>query len=79
MGEPTDLLKLEDLYVKPEYRSLGAGKGFFKRLGEVAQAKVKNISAFPTTYIDPLSGLRPNGLGRPQGGYPDPFCPNPLL
>ncbi|PPR00751.1 hypothetical protein CVT24_000776 [Panaeolus cyanescens] len=31
--------KLEDLYVKPEFRSLGVGKAFFGHLGKVAQEK----------------------------------------
>jgi len=32
-------LYLEDLYVKPEYRSLGIGKAFFGQLGKIAQEK----------------------------------------
>ncbi|KAF8155620.1 acyl-CoA N-acyltransferase [Crassisporium funariophilum] len=32
-------LYLEDLYVKPEHRSLGVGKAFFGQLGKVAQSK----------------------------------------
>jgi len=32
-------LYLEDLYVKPEYRSLGVGKAFFGQLGKIAQEK----------------------------------------
>ncbi|KXN82195.1 Diamine acetyltransferase 2 [Leucoagaricus sp. SymC.cos] len=32
-------LYLEDLFVKPEYRSFGVGKALFRKLGEVAQAK----------------------------------------
>jgi len=34
------ILKLEDLYVKPEHRNLGAGKAFFGQLGKIAQEKV---------------------------------------
>jgi len=30
---------LEDLYVKPEYRSQGVGKAFFGQLGKIAQEK----------------------------------------
>jgi hypothetical protein len=33
-------LKLEDLYVKPEYRANGIGKAFFVELGKIAQEKV---------------------------------------
>ncbi|KAF8814785.1 acyl-CoA N-acyltransferase [Phlegmacium glaucopus] len=32
-------LYLEDLYVKPEHRSLGVGKAFFGQLGKIAQEK----------------------------------------
>ncbi|KAJ3572841.1 hypothetical protein NP233_g2819 [Leucocoprinus birnbaumii] len=32
-------LYLEDLFVKPEYRSLGVGKSLFRKLGEIAQEK----------------------------------------
>ncbi|KAF9051580.1 acyl-CoA N-acyltransferase [Panaeolus papilionaceus] len=32
-------LYLEDLYVKPEHRSLGVGKAFFGHLGKIAQEK----------------------------------------
>lgn len=34
------VLKLEDLFVSPEYRGLGLGKAFFGELGKIAQDKV---------------------------------------
>lgn len=36
--------KLEDLYVKPEFRAGGVGKAFFGHLGKIAQEKVDYVS-----------------------------------
>ena len=43
-------VKLEDLYVKPEYRSQGVGKAFFGQLGKIAQEKV-TVSLLHSTHI----------------------------
>ncbi|THH12148.1 hypothetical protein EW145_g208 [Phellinidium pouzarii] len=37
---PVTMMQLEDLFVKPEYRSKGVGKAFFAELAEAAQEKV---------------------------------------
>ena len=37
-------MQLEDLFVKPEYRSKGLGKALFAELAKVAQEKVRQLS-----------------------------------
>ncbi|PPQ80549.1 hypothetical protein CVT25_001583 [Psilocybe cyanescens] len=47
-------LYLEDLYVKPEHRSLGVGKAFFGQLGKIAQEKRhKPVSSSDILSFDP--------------------------
>lgn len=63
--------KLEDLFVKPEYRSKGVGKRFFGELGKIAQEKVCRrvfrIWRGTNAITLLIEELRPARLVRTQG------------
>ncbi|KAH9478666.1 Thialysine N-epsilon-acetyltransferase [Psilocybe cubensis] len=62
-------LYLEDLYVKPEHRSLGVGKAFFGQLGKIAQEKWNQPSIdfyekrLGATPMSEWMGMRLEGQG----------------